>query len=461
MDIIDVNPAPTFFHATALRPTFSAFPLQDGGSLGVIAMLMQPFFYYAVAGLAVLVLLVWALLRHFDFLGSKIRSTLYLAPLFVPLIVYALINPSLTMFSFNRTISFGSHATNGLVSIGVIVEEVLNPVGIVVVTGLALGAVFFTIMILFGDRIGRRLLNVVDLDSHEFPAVRVIVKKVAKKAGTPTPKIGIIEDIEPKAFVTGWGRGTSLIFSLGLLQILSDQEIEAVVAHEISHIRNRDCFFELTLKVLRIVSFFNPCAYFAVSKALREREILADEQGAKLLKRPELLGTTLIKIWEALKAFPAERSLSHYAFSLFIVSPLWRNIEIFPSHPSLNVRLRKIIDVRTKTTDHHERIKTASVLVLIAIVGISMYYPLAYLHSDLITLTMFGMGRGQFIPFTFGITAGTAVSLPAPIELRQGLPVKGEVAVLSKLPPLPLPDLSGNAEIVKILYYNPDPVPGN
>jgi len=396
--------------------------------------LMQPFFFYAVAGLVVSVIMFWVLLRRFSFVSSRIKSLVFLAPLLVPLVAYALFHPSLWMMFLETESIYSGEVGKGIFTVAVKVQQVLNPLGVIAIAGLCLGGAFLAIMVVFGGRIGKRLLNIVELSPCDYPAVHGIVKGVAERAGTRVPRIGLVESLEPKAFVTGWGSRTSIVFSLGLLEMLNDQEVEAVVAHEIAHIKNRDCFFEPGVKVLRMVSFFNPFAYFAASKALREREILADEEGASLLRHPEVLGTTLIKIWSAMRAFPSEGVLKRFVLGMFIVSPLWRRIELFPSHPSLDLRLKNIIEI-SAGEKKPDKLKTAAVLILLAVAGVAMCYSLTNLHYSILLFTAPRFGQFPVAPFSGKVLMGTTVLPPFGVDAFPALPAEGGITFTREFVP--------------------------
>ena len=70
------------------------------------------------------------------------------------------------------------------------------------------------------------------------------VKAIAQKMSISSPKVGLIDDLRPNAFTLGYGRGTVLVFSLGILKILDTEELEAVVSHELSHIKAKRLLFQ-------------------------------------------------------------------------------------------------------------------------------------------------------------------------------------------------------------------------
>ena len=89
-----------------------------------------------------------------------------------------------------------------------------------------------------------------------------------------------------------------------------------------AHIKNLDFLFKTISNALTVVSFFNPLAYFSFFNAQREREMLADENGAKLLQKPDTLANALTKIIAALKNLPPEGRFAGMASNLLITSPI-------------------------------------------------------------------------------------------------------------------------------------------
>jgi hypothetical protein len=160
----------------------------------------------------------------------------------------------------------------------------------------------------------------------------------------PKPKIGIVEDLKPNAFTFGRGKKITLVCSIGLLESLDQAEIEAVLAHELAHIRNKDFNFKALTAGLKMVSFFNPLVYLLSSAISRQREILADEIGIGFLRHPESLGKALVKICEASKGLPSNGDKWQIASSLFIISPARRATSAFSSHPPIVNRLGHIVE---------------------------------------------------------------------------------------------------------------------
>jgi hypothetical protein len=180
------------------------------------------------------------------------------------------------------------------------------------------------------------------------------------------PRLGISEDLRPNAFTTGWGKRALIVVTLGLLKMLDGVELEAVIAHEIAHIKNQDFHFMALISSLKAISFFNPIVY-ALSPAIKkERELLADSAGTTLLERPEVFGLALTKIWETSKEFPRS-FLRQWISGLFIISEIRHAGNILAAHPTLESRLSSITEMRIRS-----KVNKGEVLKTILICGAVM-----------------------------------------------------------------------------------------
>ena len=100
---------------------------------------------------------------------------------------------------------------------------------------------------------------------------------------------------------------STIVFSIGLLKTLEQEEVVAVAAHELAHVKNHDFFYKTgPTSALTVVSFFNPLAYIASSSGQREREMLADEDAIRVLEKPAAFGNALAKICKAIQNLPKE-----------------------------------------------------------------------------------------------------------------------------------------------------------
>lgn len=237
----------------------------------------------------------------------------------------------------------------------------------------------------FSDKIVLSLYRAKELAPGEYPQLRAIVEELARAEGIPVPKITIVDLPVPNAFATGRdARHAAVAVSRSILQILDARELRGVLAHELSHVRNRDTLISSVAATLAgALSFVAQMAYFgggmvpqrqgdrreggAVASLLvlilapliaallslavsRSREYLADETGAKVSGDPEALASALLKLDGFAKARqiaapPRYEATSH----LFIVNPFKPSLllSLFSTHPPTADRVRRLRAMRT------------------------------------------------------------------------------------------------------------------
>jgi heat shock protein HtpX len=215
---------------------------------------------------------------------------------------------------------------------------------------------------------GGRLLR----DRREAPELWDAVETMAVAAGVPRPRVYLVRDPAPNAFSAGRGRDRALVgVSTGLLERLDKEELEGVVAHEISHIRNLDVrvmtyaavvagslvlLFEVVVRggrdpaappgrgaravVTVLEAVLGPGAALLIHSAVsRRREFLADATAADLTRYPQGLASALRQISES-GVSPRQRpkTVAH----LYIVAPAGRPNAFFNTHPPLADRLARL-----------------------------------------------------------------------------------------------------------------------
>lgn len=205
----------------------------------------------------------------------------------------------------------------------------------------------------FSDKVALAASGAHEADSKEYLELHRIVENLAITAGLPKPRVYVIHDAAPNAFAAGRNPAHAVVaVTTGLLERLSRSELEGVIAHELSHIGNRDILVMTVAVVLAgciaiVADLFmrmsfhgggdrdskNPLLIVAAIGAIilaplaaqliqlaisRRREFLADASGALLTRYPEGLASALKKIssYEA----PMERA-SHATAHLFIANP--------------------------------------------------------------------------------------------------------------------------------------------
>jgi heat shock protein HtpX len=256
------------------------------------------------------------------------------------------------------------------------------------VTGLlCLGAVatalgYLTVTLVFGHRVAIKAFHVVMMSSEDYAPLQEKVAEISKKMRLAPPKVGLIDDLRPNAFTLGFGRKTAIVFSLGILKILDNDELAAVASHELAHVKSKDYLFRSLSYSLNILSFFNPLSYFSASEAQKERELLADERGSDLLREPKLMAHVLAKIDKVLQAFPKESFSAKLSSSLFLVSPLSRRSEILASHPQIAHRVRNINAVTQFAPKPRHKTATLLLLSILVLTAVASGYAMVQVQNS-------------------------------------------------------------------------------
>ena len=229
----------------------------------------------------------------------------------------------------------------------------------------------------FSDKIVLRMYRARAVSEAEEPALYEIVRRLAHKAGLPMPKVYVINEDQPNAFATGRNpEHAAVAVTNGIMRILSREELEGVIAHELSHVKHRDILIStLAAAIAGAISYLaqmaqwamifgggrrdddegsspiaaivmmivGPIAAMLVQMAIsRSREYGADESGARLSGNPLYLASALRKLQTASQRIPmaANPATSH----MFIVNPLSGGgiTKLFSTHPPIEERIERL-----------------------------------------------------------------------------------------------------------------------
>lgn len=245
----------------------------------------------------------------------------------------------------------------------------------------ALGAILALVATFSGPSIVLGISGAREATKEEDQVLSNVAEEMAIAAGIPKPKVYVIDDTAPNAFATGRDpRNGVVVFTQGILRKLNRDELQAVMAHEVSHIRNYDIRFMTTIALIAgviplLADFLKRMAWYGGGRrrsndsgqaifmivalvlailaplfsmllqlaVSRKRELLADASAVDLTRNPDALASALQKIAhdpEPLEA--ANRATQH----LYIVNPMkaWDDdaSSIFSTHPPLSERLRQL-----------------------------------------------------------------------------------------------------------------------
>ncbi|HQF75449.1 MAG TPA: zinc metalloprotease HtpX [Syntrophales bacterium] len=240
----------------------------------------------------------------------------------------------------------------------------------------AMGMNFFSYW--FSDRIVLRMYQAQEVTPQQAPELHRMVQDLAMKAGLPMPRVYIIPGDTPNAFATGRNEKHAVVaVTEGILRILSREELEGVIGHELSHIKNRDILIgsiaatiagAITMLAnmaqwaaifggargdddeggggmigMLFMAILAPIAAMLIQMAIsRSREYLADDGGARVSGKPWALASALEKLQAASRAIPmnANPSTAH----IFTVSPLSGRsfASLFSTHPPIEERIARL-----------------------------------------------------------------------------------------------------------------------
>jgi len=151
----------------------------------------------------------------------------------------------------------------------------------------------------YADRVVLQAFGASALPENEAPELWDILRRLAGRAGLPLPRLYIADSSEPNAFATGRNvDSASVCVTKGLLDRLRGDELEAVLAHEIAHIRNGDTPLMSLARTMTGVTAFSGLLGQIMARVLhlKEREFAADRTAAELCGRPHALASALEKI---------------------------------------------------------------------------------------------------------------------------------------------------------------------
>lgn len=269
-----------------------------------------------------------------------------------------------------------------MIFIGWVISIVFNS-RLIFYLSIFLAIIFNFISYYYSDKLVITMTGAKPLDQKEFPQIYKIVENLSITAGIKMPKLYVMETPMLNAFATGRNEENSaVVFTRGILNLLDKSEIEGVIAHELSHIKNKDILVGTVAAIAVsfisiIVDFAFRSWWFSSQKEEREinpvvlvllilgiilapiiaqliqlaisrqREFLADSSGALLTRYPEGLANALMKISQR-PTVNVPQSFSH----LFIVNPFKADqknqktpwyIKIWLTHPPVEERIARLL----------------------------------------------------------------------------------------------------------------------
>lgn len=261
--------------------------------------------------------------------------------------------------------------------IGALFAIGLDFVTLAIFAAIMLGAQYF-----FSDKLVLWSMGAKEVSVQEAPRLHAMVERLVALADLPKPRIAVVRTSMPNAFATGRNPKNAVVaVTTGLMDRLDDSEVEAVIAHELSHVKNRDVL------VITLASFFATIAYFVMRSAMfqgmfggvggrrreggasaivliyvvsiavwlisffliralsRYREYAADRGSAIITGAPSHLASALVKISGTMQRIPQRDLREAEGMNAFFIVPAISGqsfLEIFSTHPSVQKRLERL-----------------------------------------------------------------------------------------------------------------------
>ena len=230
----------------------------------------------------------------------------------------------------------------------------------------------------FSDKIVLKMYRAQEAGKADAPELHEMLRRLSRKADIPMPRIYIINQPQPNAFATGRNPDHAAVaVTTGIMRILSAEELEGVIAHELAHVKHRDILIGTVAATIAgaisylaymaqwamifggrddddgnplvalIMMIVAPVAAMLIQMAIsRSREYAADAGGAKITGNPRYLANALRKLHSASQQIPmkAEPATAH----MFIVNPLsgGRMAKLFSTHPPMEERIARLEEMR-------------------------------------------------------------------------------------------------------------------
>jgi heat shock protein HtpX len=254
----------------------------------------------------------------------------------------------------------------------------VNFIFVVVMVSVMILAQFY-----FSDKIVLWTSRAKVVTREQQPKLYGMVERIAITNGLPIPKVAIMDTQIPNAFATGKSQKSSVVaVTTGIMNVLDDEEVEGVIAHELAHVKHRDVL------VLTLASLFSTVAYFLMHYALfgamfgggygrrdgggtvlvllvagvtwfvsfliiraisRYREFAADRGGAQMTGKPDRLASALLKISGTMKRVPQKQLRDVESLNAFFIIPALSGdtlSRLFSTHPPVEERVRRLKEMQ-------------------------------------------------------------------------------------------------------------------
>jgi heat shock protein HtpX len=261
----------------------------------------------------------------------------------------------------------------GLLYVGFVVVLLSAGAGVavilVVIGALTLGQLFLS------DKIGLAAMGAKEVSPEEAPGLHAMIERLCIQADLPKPRIAVADTDVPNAFAMGRSQKKATVCATtGIMRVLSPAELEGVMAHELSHVKNRDVlimtiasfFASVAALMLQFGIFFGGgdddegpgflvvllasfivyiLSFFLMLALSRYREFTADRGAALVTGRPSALASALVKISDSMKAVPTQDLREAERMNAFFIVPTSVKgaiQNIFSTHPPMEKRIERL-----------------------------------------------------------------------------------------------------------------------
>ena len=271
---------------------------------------------------------------------------------------------------------------------GFALDRVMGTGGTYMMLALGFGLVMNWVSYFYSDKIVLKMYKAREGSDSEAPELHNIVETVSRRAGIPKPKVYIVPSELPNAFATGRNPEHAVVAANeGLLNLLNRDEVEAVMAHEIGHVKRRDTLIQTVAAtmagaiamlaqgaqmgmlfgggsresredsgpmgglILILMMFLAPLAATIVQMSIsRTREFGADRAAAEYTGNPAALASALQKLEGYARGYTPDMNVNPATSHMFIVNPLsgisgGGIAKLFSTHPPTEERVARLMDI--------------------------------------------------------------------------------------------------------------------
>jgi heat shock protein HtpX len=258
-----------------------------------------------------------------------------------------------------------------VVFVGVLFAAGASGITIALIAGGLLAVQFF-----LSDKIGLAASGAREVSPAQAPELHAMIERLCVQADLPKPRVAIVETSMPNAFAMGRSRkAATVVTTTGIMELLSPAELEGVLAHELSHVINRDVmimtiasfFASVAAMILQFGFFFGggggddedngffavilvslavyAISFFLIQALSRYREFAADRGAAVLTGRPSALASALLKISGTMQRIPQQDLRTAEGLNAFYIIPAKTKESIsnlFSTHPPVEQRIARL-----------------------------------------------------------------------------------------------------------------------